>query len=136
MFIICYTNIKLASHFLSNGNIKEAKKYFIKAFAKLKLNDKNSIYNFHFRFKNEIKNDDFLYLKKFILCFPLFNLKNQSNVEIDFDFDFDDSKSNTMKSEKFYKITFLDNDTTFKKDSMFMDPSGICKILQINSIYY
>lgn len=60
---------------------QKRKKYFIRSFAKLIRNEENLVHQFHY----ELKNDNFSYMKNFILFFPLFNLKNQPNIKIDFD---------------------------------------------------
>ncbi|KAK8857623.1 hypothetical protein M9Y10_016029 [Tritrichomonas musculus] len=80
-FIICYTNLRLTNYFLLQNNIDEAKNYFGKVLSKLHSNHNNNSQNcFQFCF---VKNDPkkfFSVLKKIILCFPLFNLSNQPNL--------------------------------------------------------
>ncbi|KAK8900151.1 hypothetical protein M9Y10_002474 [Tritrichomonas musculus] len=80
-FIICMTNLKLCEYYFNKGDLSESKEYFTRSFKKL-LNDK-----VHSTFS--IKNDQekaenfFIYLKSFILSFPLFNLSNQPNLNIE-----------------------------------------------------
>lgn len=80
-FVICFTNLKLTKYYFLNGNYDESKKYFIKAFTKLKMNDEKSSYKFRFYFSFH-QNKLFSYLKAFILKFPEFNLLNQPNIDI------------------------------------------------------
>lgn len=81
-FIICFTNLKLAEFYFVEKNFEESKKYFVKAFSKFDEEQENSKYKFRFRFYSN-HDDCFLYLRSFILNFPLFNLKNQPNLSKD-----------------------------------------------------
>lgn len=77
-FVICLTNLKLTDYFLSQSDNETAKKYFKKAFSKLKMNENNSSrYEYNM---NKLK-ESLPYLKSIILNFPPFNLINQTNLD-------------------------------------------------------
>lgn len=82
-FIICLTNLKLTYYYLSISEYVISKKYFIKSFSK--IINKSDEFNYKFRFQFQISESEniFIYLKKFILFSPLFNLINQhfSNIQ-------------------------------------------------------
>ncbi|KAK8872238.1 hypothetical protein M9Y10_008004 [Tritrichomonas musculus] len=73
-FIICFTNLKLTNYFFSKLNYEEAKKYFVKVFAKLG--------KFQFNVPHRVDKNYFSYMKKLILHNPLFNLDNQANTNV------------------------------------------------------
>ena len=104
IFILCFTNLKLVDHFLSKSEINKSKEYFIKAFSKLYFKDNNIHYKFHIKIDNNSILIPFSYLKKFILNFPPFNLKNQSNLNLNNEyFDIND-KNNSEFVEEFSDI--------------------------------
>ena len=89
-FIICLTNLKLAEFYFSESTFEESRNYFIKSFSKLNINTGDTKYQF--RLKVTDADSIFTYLKNYILCFPLFNLSNQTNV--------DPSTKNLINSEE------------------------------------
>lgn len=100
IFIICYTNLKLTNYYFSTLDDTNARKFFIKSFEKLKCFSEKSSYKFQFRFKYENDKNAFSYLKQFILNFPLFNLKNQPDLQINMsEFETND-KNCTSNNEK------------------------------------
>ena len=102
-FIICYTNLKLAAYYFTKEKYDESKKYFIRSFAKIKIdnddNDYDQVYKFEFIYKPSKKN--FSYLKSFILNFPKFNLMNQPNLsnELINKLKLDDNSNKVKKKE-------------------------------------
>ena len=72
-------------------DLQNAKKCFIKSFAKFNLG------SFQFKFSNENK---FSYLKNFILNYPSFNLKNQSNLPSELDLNIFKNFNNDSKENK------------------------------------
>ena len=80
MFIICMTNLKLVDYFFQS-NLKDAKYYFIKAFSKLKIDERDSNYSFHFQAQNDDPKKFFKYIKDFIINFPLFNFSKTNAKE-------------------------------------------------------
>lgn len=87
-FIICFTNLKLSEYFLSHDEYEKSRKYFIKAINNLQIDENPSKYQFEMRIKinseseEEYWKDTFSFIKRFILNFPLFNLKNQPNLNL------------------------------------------------------
>lgn len=84
----------------------ESKKYFIKAFNSFILNTKYLKYKFNFILRiqheneEEYSNDIFLYLKKFIFNFPLFNFINHPYLNLkSYSYIFEQNKDN-FKNEK------------------------------------
>ena len=104
IFIICLTNLKLVDFYFKQSKNDEAKKYFIKAFNNLQLDES-------YKFKFEFINNRFSYLKTFILNHPIFNLKNQPNLNLkDSQIDLKEKKDTKSSS------TFMDVDIKFKQD--------------------
>lgn len=79
-FIICFTNLKLASYYFSQLKYYESKKYFIKAFSKLHMKSDDQSYSFQYSIQNDNLKGIFKYLEEFIIHFPLFNLDNQPDL--------------------------------------------------------
>lgn len=88
MFIICFTNLKLVYYYFAIEKFDESKKYFQKVFNKFNLIDTELKYPFKFKLRinkespNKFSNDSLSYIKLYILNFPLFNLINQSNMNL------------------------------------------------------
>ncbi|KAK8838320.1 hypothetical protein M9Y10_035743 [Tritrichomonas musculus] len=80
LFILCLANLKLTKYYFLLSNFDESKKYFRKSFIKYTTIEKDFSYSFVFEFNETSVHNPFLYLKDFILNFPLFDLKNQSNL--------------------------------------------------------
>ncbi|KAK8840395.1 hypothetical protein M9Y10_030956 [Tritrichomonas musculus] len=80
MFIICFTNLKLTDFFIEKEDIEKAIFYFNKTFSKLNSNS--------YKFQFHLNENDFSYLCKFILEFPLFN---QSQLDQENDKIFNDN---------------------------------------------
>lgn len=74
--IICLANFKIANYFLSNYQIEEAKKYFIKCF--------NKFNNFEVILEKNKDQNIFEPLKSFIFESQQFNLGNQPTLKSDF----------------------------------------------------
>lgn len=120
-FIICLTNLKLTNYFLSLSEYSKAKKYLIRSLSKMNFNKGNLADKF--KIKVKIDNYDknmFLYLKKYILNFPSFNLANYPNLDINFDFqnDFDFDFQNLEQTDN-SKISdnYISNDLEESKYS-------------------
>lgn len=85
LFIICMTNLKLFLYFYSqeknDKKFDKSKKYFTNAISRLIEKNKEK-YQFIFKYN---RNDEkpFLYLKYYILNYPLFNLSNQPNIKLE-----------------------------------------------------
>ena len=77
-FIICLTNLKLTEFYFGEKNFEKSRNFFIKSFSKLNKSTKDTKYQFKLKATNF--DDIFTYLKYYILCFPLFNLANQMNI--------------------------------------------------------
>lgn len=88
-------------------NYDESKEYFIRLFSSLYTKDKNSVYKFYFRMKSkdepvdEYLNNFFVYLKIFILDYPLFNLRNQPNIDSNIFKDIENQKEYDMNIDKY-----------------------------------
>lgn len=124
-FIVCFTNFKLVDYFLTMSKYEEAKKYFIKSINNLKNTGNNSIYPFKFVYanQNEFKNDEFMYLKKYVLNFPLFNLRNQPKLKLNqYSHLFDDKEfqiiSNEIKKENSFTKEEEEEETTIDEINM------------------
>ncbi|KAK8838036.1 Interleukin-1 receptor-associated kinase 4 [Tritrichomonas musculus] len=116
IFIICLANMKLVEYHFIQSNYEEAKKFFSKAFSKIKLNDERLSYKFLFQF-NEKNNGEniFSYLKKYIINFPLFNLNNQPNLSIDLDQSF--VEENQRQNELYKKAKEIENNDHLEYES-------------------
>lgn len=86
IFILCLTNLKLMLHFYDleclnqdESKFELTKKYFIRSLLKL---TKDCLYKFHFKCEIKKGKIDFSYLHRFILNHPLFNLRNQPNLDL------------------------------------------------------
>lgn len=112
--IICLANLKLTKHFFLQSNYEEAKKYFIKAFAKLVIDNKKMIYKFKFKIKSEITKDFFHYLKDHIFNFPLFNLANLPDIKIDHNNTSDED--NTLCERKIFDFNKENNNFNYLKN--------------------
>ena len=118
-FIICFTNLKLVEYYFLDGKYDEAKKYFNKAFKKLKIiNDNhNKKLIFNIRIKTKLFSYDmFSYLKFYILNFPLFNLINQTDLNLDqtifqkdFQMEINDNKKDIKMKKPDYDIQAIKN---------------------------
>ncbi|KAK8854359.1 hypothetical protein M9Y10_016919 [Tritrichomonas musculus] len=98
-FIICFTNLKLTHYYFSNAQYKKAKKYFVKMVINLNISDVDNQYHFHFHFDKRRKKNLFSYIKYFIINFPLFDLKNQININLNV-FDVKDVECHTYNINK------------------------------------
>lgn len=74
--IICLANFKIANYFLSNYQIEEAKKYFIKSY--------NKFNNFEEILEKNKDQNILEPLKSFIFESQQFNLSNQPTLKPDF----------------------------------------------------
>lgn len=110
VFILCFTNLKLTSYYLSLSDFNESRKFFIRSIQKIILIVIKQFPNY--KFKNGNKKDSFL--KKFILGFPLFNLKYRYKWEKNYDPDIFDYFSNVNT-----KINHIDDEFNL----FFNDPS-------------
>lgn len=127
-FIICYTNLKLTEYYFSKGEYDESKKFFIKSFAKIKIdkNDDDFDHIYQFRFIWKSSKNMFSYLKSFILNFPKFYLLNQPNLNNDLINDLklnneNDSSELINSRLKDEKILVLLNKNYAKKEEKFDD---------------
>lgn len=122
-FILCLTNLKLVEYYFSLKKYDDSKKYFIKSINKLKL--ENRKYPFEFPIENEsllnYSNDYFSYIKKYILNFPLFNLKNQPNLNLSKYPDILTEMNNKNNQIKKQKESKSDIKCIFKGDKMKND---------------
>lgn len=90
LFILCLANLKICLYHLKHSNFEEAKKFFVLAFSKLEEKyskykfvfgiEENVDYKFNFQFDENL--NSYSYLRSFILDFPLFNLRNQKNIDL------------------------------------------------------
>ncbi|KAK8835009.1 hypothetical protein M9Y10_020614 [Tritrichomonas musculus] len=110
IFILCYTNLKLCSYYLSVLDIKESRKYFIRSVTKIILFIQvlKRLYNLKFKYENK----QISFLKKLILGFPLFNLKNQFKLNEILDPDIFDYFTNDENNPEPEEEDFRDNSDT------------------------
>lgn len=106
-FIICYANLKVAEHYLSQNNYKEGKIYFMNSFSCLRIYEIRS-YKFEFQFDIHKKEKVFSYLKSFIILHPIFNLSNQpfsniTNYINDLKLELNELKNLQIQSESNFK---------------------------------
>lgn len=122
-FIMCLTNLKLTEYYFLPNSFNESKKYFIKIFGKLNV-ESNSSYKFNFIFNPDDNENQFSYLKYFILCFPLFDISKEQNS---FKMDKQENLSNLTKQENTLNMKIDENSLNLNKqeDNTFNDPGKL-----------
>lgn len=138
IFVICLTNLILSVHFFNNLTFDSSKKYFIRIFSKLQINNDDNIYKFHFHMQKGTEKKVFLYIKKFILEFPLFNLR-KNNFDIDSYFknqnenETNEVKTNEESIQTCFKKNNGDNFNDIN-DIIFEDPGKLFDYIKNNGI--
>ncbi|KAK8892705.1 hypothetical protein M9Y10_029945 [Tritrichomonas musculus] len=122
IFIISFVYLKLIYYHFSKENLKESKKYFVKLISRIQNVSPKLSYKFQFHFQQDKIEDSFLYISKFFLCFPFFNLINQTNLNNDILL-FMNFLSNIN-----YKKTEAENKFAYKYDENDFEREKICLI--------
>lgn len=122
IFIISFVYLKLIYYHFSKENLKESKKYFVKLISRIQNVSPKLSYKFQFHFQQDKIENSFLYIAKFILCFPFFNLINQTNLNNDILL-FINFLSNIN-----YKKTEAENKFAYKYDENDFEREKICLI--------
>lgn len=130
-FIICLTNLKLAKFYFSKSNYAESKKYFIKSFSKFNISE---TYRFKFQYDKYNIDQSFSYISNFILNFPLFDFKNQPELNLNLKSKLESNEEEEKKNFEYYvfneklEIKQREISTYYFKDEnkfVFNDPGDL-----------